>query len=754
MEYIGKSIPRIEGPTKVTGQVEYVSDLEVPGMLYGKILRSPYPHARITRIDTAPVEDIPGLVGAVLLKESSGENSLLRKKLRLPVPLYDNKVRFVGDEVAAVAAIDPDIAAEAIDEIIVEYEELPAIFDPPEALRKGATLVHDEGNVAFHRKWGFGDFQNQMDRADVVLQDRFQSQRQAHVCMETKGCIASWGPTSNLTIISTTSGPHILRKDISSILDIPLSHVRVLNPPMGAAYGGRVAARMVDIASCLLARKTGRPVRIVNNQEEEFLSARTRYPYDIDIKVASDSEGRLLAWDVKVVGSNGAYNDMGPHIMGHSYRVLEECYNARSANFEGSLVYTNTQPGTAMRGFGEPQITFAIESMMDQLAHELGLEEAALRLLNVCKPRSRNYSGARISSNGVRECIQKAIDISGWNKKKRLEESALLTGYGMAVCESNGGGPRRNGYNSADAFLIMADDGSVTLITSAVDIGTGADTLMAQIVAEVLSIDISNVHIKGRDTDITTFDNGATGNRTSFVHGHAAKDAAEKMKKELLRVASLILDTESTDIQIKNGEFQRISSKKTCLLKEVVAYANSKLGQPLTSKGRFHDKVAPKLAAGIIHGEENPTHSFSCHVAKVKVDIETGKIDVLGYVAAHDCGTVLNMLTARGQVCGNTTAGFGLALMENLILDNGVVVNSNLMDYKIPSINDVPHINELFIETFEPVGVFGAKGLGDHAVSPVAAALANAIHDATGVRIHELPITPELLLRSIRTLKG
>ncbi|MCH8022543.1 MAG: xanthine dehydrogenase family protein molybdopterin-binding subunit, partial [Thaumarchaeota archaeon] len=449
MKFIGKSIPRIDGTAKVTGQTGYVSDIELPGMLYGKILRSPYPHAKIKKIDTSRAEKIQGVVSTVQLKERSGKNSLLRKKLRVDIPLYDDRVRYVGDEVAAVAALDPDTAEVALDEITVEYEDLPPIFDPHEALRKGAPSIREGGNTAFHQAWGFGDYKSQLKRSEVVLQETFNTQRQAHVCLETKGCIASWDPSDTLTIISTTSGPHVFRNDISQILDVPLSKVRILNPPMGAAYGGRVSARMVDVTSCLLARNARRPVKIVNSREEEFLSARTRYPYEIDIKVGADGQGHLLAWDVKVIGSNGAYNDTGPYILAHSYRVLEEGYNPRSAHFDASLVYTNTQPGTAMRGFGEPQIIFAVESMMDLLAQKLGIDSADLRLLNASKPRSTNYSGAKIRSNGLSECIKKATTISGWHNRGQRRKGQTKIGFGISVSPGSGGGSRRYGYNAA-----------------------------------------------------------------------------------------------------------------------------------------------------------------------------------------------------------------------------------------------------------------------------------------------------------------
>ena len=504
---------------------------------------------------------------------------------------------------------------------------------------------------------------------------------------------------------------------------------------------------MVDIAACLLAKKASRPVKIVNTREEEFISGRTRYPYDIDIELGADDRGRLLAWDVNVIANNGAYSDLGRNILEVSYCILEEGYNARSARLDAKLVYTNTQPGTAMRGFGEPQIVFAIESMMDELADKLQFNPVKVRLLNASRSNSTNYSGVKISSNGLKECIEKALKLSGWSfDKKSGGKGPLLTGYGMSIAPGSGGGPQRFGYR-AEATLELAENGTIILVTSAVDLGTGAETLMAQFVAEVLDLEVSDVIVQARDTKITAFDYGAVANRTSFIHGHAVINAAERLKTEIIRISSKILKTDLADLSLKDGKVVSRSTGLSCPIKESALFSKKNLGRPISARGRITDELHRRVTADLKRAEHFPAYSFMCHIAKIRVDTQTGKIDVVKYVAVHDCGTVLNMLGARGQVCGNSVAGFGLAIMEDLVIEDGNVLNPNLMDYNIPSFIESPSIKTSFIETFEPKGPFGAKGLGDQAVSPVPAAIANAVCDATGVRIRELPMKPERLVK-------
>ncbi|MBI2184168.1 MAG: xanthine dehydrogenase family protein molybdopterin-binding subunit [Thaumarchaeota archaeon] len=760
---IGREVPRIEGFSKVTGRLTYVSDVEVPGMLHAKVLRSPFPHAKIKSIYTSKAERLQGVWAVLTGKETPGIPFGYMDSMADKLPLCRDVVRFVGDEVAAVAADDPETALDALELIDVEYEELAAVFDPEEALKPTAPKIHAKGNVAFFKRLEVGNVDKAFSEADLIHEGTYSTHRQAHVAFETRGCVAEWDAQGNLTVTSATQTPHIMKTEIAKSIGIPSSKVRVKYPPMGGAFGNRLVMSMLEPIAAMLAKKANRPVRLVNTREEEFLSARPRYPLTLKLKSAFRKDGRLMGCHAQIIGDNGAYNDKGPGIVGHGYRILGVLYNVPNIIYETSLVYTNNQPGTAFRGFGMPQSSFAIESHMDEAAEILGLDPIQIRLRNVSKPNMVTNAGAHIFSNGVAECVSKATVESGWGEKhgKKRQENGLLKGIGLALTLNTGGGNRKYGYNSADAFIKINDDGVITLITSAVDLGTGADTVMAQIVATVLGVAIEDVRIVGRDTEITPYDLGALADRTTFVHGNAVKAAAEDARRELLEAASHMLGKPVYEFDLGGGYVSVKNEDKRVRIAEVALHSITRLGKAISGKGRYHDELAPKVAFGEEGGFEFkgggldcPTWSFACHIAEVSIDPSTGRVKVENYAAAVDCGTVINPIGARGNVFGGISQGVGLTLMERLVIADGALVNPNLGDYKIPSFRDVPAIKTGFVETHDPLGPFGAKGLGDGVPSGVPGAIANAIYDAASVRIRDLPVTPEKLLAEMRRNKA
>ena len=758
---IGEKVPRIEGVSKVSGSLTYVSDIELPGMLYAKVLRSPFPHARIKSIDISKANRIPGVRAILTGKDTPGIPFGLPGSTGDKLPLCIDLVRFVGDEVAAVAADDPETALDAVESIDVEYEELPAIFDPHDALKSNALKVHPKGNLAFYKRLRVGSIEKAFREADLIHERRYETQRQAHVALETRGSIADWDLQGNLTVITTTQTPHTARTEIARCLGIPASKVRVKYPPMGGAFGNRLVINMIDPIAALLARKAGRPVRLVNTREEEFIAARARYPFTIMLKSAFRKNGRFIGCHAQIIGDNGAYNDKGPGIVGHGYRILGVLYNIPHILYETSLVYTNNPPGTSFRGFGMPQSSFAIESQLDEVSEMLKLDPAKLRLRNVSHANMKTDAGAQIYSNEIEECIRTATTQIKWSEKhgKRRQENGWLRGIGLACTLNTGGGNRKYGYNSADAFIKISEDGVVTLITPAVDLGTGAETVMAQIVSTVLGVSIENVRVVGRDTEITPYDLGALADRTTFVHGSATKSAAEDARSELLEAASHMLDKPEKDLRLANGDVyvKGNSKKKRAKIADVALYSVTRLGKAVTGKGRYLDELAPKVASGEQGGFEFegggldcPTWSFACHIAEVQLDPLTGKVRVQNYVAAIDGGIIINPIGALGNAFGGISQGLGLALMENLRLEDGTVINPNLGDYKIPSFRDIPTIGLKFVNSVDPLGPFGAKGIGDGVPSGVPGAIANAIYDAAKVRIKCLPITPQDLLAAMR----
>lgn len=758
MQAIGKPIPRIDGVAKVTGAAKYVYDMEVPGMLYGRVLRSPIAHGIIKRIDTKRAEEMEGVEAVITAKDTP------RKKFSFSggiVPdladkliLCDEKVRYIGDEVAAVAAETPEIAEEALLKIEVEYEEIPGIFDPGEALLDSAPKIHDNGNLSYSKVFSVGDVDLAFKEKNLVfVEDEFISQKAAHVCLEPKGCIADWDAASDeIEITTTTQAPHTLKQELARTLEIPAANIRVYYPASGGGFGSKLVMSPIEPIACILSKKAGRPVKIVNTREEEFTVSRTDYPYRMRVKMGMNPDGRIVGIDAKITVDNGAYNDKGPAVLSRSTLALGSHYAIANIRARSYLVYTNKQYCTAFRGFGKPQAVFAVESMMDIAAEKLGMDPITFRELNATRPGEKTPTGVPIFNNGLEMCVAEAtsrIEWAGTNRKSKDLSKRYLFGVGFAIDAGTAAGNRKYGYNSCDAFLKFSEDGKVTLISSGVEIGTGAATAVSQIVAEILSLDTRDVEVRGYDTSITPYDLGVFGNRTLFIHGNAAYSAANNAKKELLSIASRMLEFPESELALSEGYIHsKTYPEKRVSVKSVVSYAMTTLGKTISTKGEYVDSEAPLAPSG--KAPIDPTYSFAAHAVRLKVDTETGHVNILKYVAAHDSGTIINPLTARGVVIGGTIQGIGYTLMEDLIIEEGRVINPNFLDYKIPSMDESPDIEVVFVDVPDPLGPFGAKGLGENAVSPPVAAIANAIYDAIGIRFHELPITPVKILQAIQ----
>jgi len=747
---VGQNFPRIDAIAKVTGEARYTCDLKFPGMLWGKILRSPYPHAKILNINTKKAERLVGVLAVITAQDVPQNRFSFIPSLADKYILCKDKVRYVGDEIAAVAAIDQDIAEEALRLIQVDYEELPAVFDPEEAMSPEAPRIHEkETNIAYEFHKSFGEIERAFDQCDVVCEDRYETNQVAHCCLETSNCIAQFDSNGRLNMYVTTQAPHTQRQELSRLLSIPLEKIRVINSNMGGGFGSRLVTEIKQAIAACLALKANRPVKIVNSRGEEFATAKTRYPYIMDVKTGATREGRILARKVRVIGDNGAYNDKGPSTISFASMMFNVLYDIPNTQMDAYLVYTNKQFGTAFRGFGNPQMTFATECQLDDIALRLKMDPLELRFRNLNKPNSITATGATITSCGMRECMETAASAIGWKEKRLIRKKHH--GLGLANMVHSGAGSRYYGFNSNDAFIKMADDGTVTVITSALDMGQGAQTVMAQIAAEELGIHMENVRILTNDTDLTPYDLGSFGSRATFICGNAVRMAARETKKELLDVAGEILEANPQELTVKNGLVSVVGSPtRVVSVAEAIQYSISKKGSSISGKGRFIDKLAS--GADITEGYTShiPTFCFATQVAEVDVDVETGKVNVLKIVAAHDTGTAINPMSAEGQIEGGVIQGVGFALMEKLHLKEGRVENNNFLDYKIPTSGDIPEIETILVETEDPAGPFGAKGLGEPGLVPTASAIANAIYDAIGVRFKELPITPEKILKALK----
>ncbi len=758
MPKIGEPTPRIDGLRRVTGGTTYVSDTVLPRMAFGKILRSPIAHGLIKSIDTSEAETMEGVYAVVTAGDTPKRKFSFSGGVVPDQPdkmiLCDDKVRYVGDEVAAVAAETAEIAEEAVQAIRVEYEELEAVFEPEEALKEGAPRIHEKGNLSYTKTYRVGNAEDAFRQPGLLtVEGTFSTQKAAHVCFEPRGCIAQWNEVSGeLHLIATTQSPHTLKQELGRALDISPSKVHVVYPPTGGGFGSKLVMSSSEPIAAVLSRKCGRPVKIVHTREEEFTVSRTDYPIRMKARLGFTKEGRMVAIESDMVGDNGAYNDKGPAVLLRSTLAHAAHYDIPNIRVTSSLVYTNKQYCTAFRGFGKPQAVFSIESLVDMAAEKIGMDAVEFREMNATRVGSKTPSGVPIFTTGLEECVKQAADRIGWwgrEKSARDLSKRHLRGYGFAVDAGTAAGNRKYGFNATDAIVMISQDGKARLVSGAVEIGTGTATSLCQIVADVLGLNVADVDFVGYDTDVTSYDLGIFANRTLFVHGNAALSAAKNARDELFGVASKMLGSGKEDFVIEGSVVKcRTDPSKSAEVKEVAKYSFEKLGRPISASGTYADVDAPSAPSGKV--PIDPTYSFSAHAAEVEVDTKTGIVNVLKYVAAHDSGTIINPLTAKGVVLGGTIQGVAYTLMEDLLTEDGVVTNPNFLDYKIPTMADYPFdIEVVFVTPPDPLGPLGAKGLGENAVAPPVAAISNAIYDALGVRFYDLPITPVKVLEAI-----
>jgi 4-hydroxybenzoyl-CoA reductase alpha subunit len=745
---IGKRLPRIDAIAKATGEAQYTVDLKMRGMLQGKILRSPLPHAGIKSIDTSEAARLDGVHAVITAKDVPLNKFSFMQFLADKTMLCSDKVRYVGDEIAAVAAIDEDTAVQALALIKVEYEPLPAVFDSEEAMQPGAPLIHEkENNIGWQVERVHGDVDKAFEECDYICEDRYVTGQVSHCCLEVSNCIVKWDPSQRLTIWTNAQAPHTQRQEVARILGISRRNVRIIGSHMGGGFGSRLVIDMKLPIAAILSKKTGRPVKIQNTRSEEFATAKTRYGYTMYMKTGAKKDGRLWARTLKVIADNGAYHDKGPATINFTSMMFGAMYDIPNFRYEGKLVYTNKQMGTAFRGFGNPQVTFAWETQLDVLAAKMGMDPLELRLKNANHPNQETGCGAQITSCGMTECMQAAAKATDWHAKRNQKG---LRGIGLANLVHTGAGGRFYGYNSAEAFVKLSEDGTITLITSALDMGQGAQTVMAQIAAEELGVALKDINILTNDTDLTPYDLGSWGSRATFMNGNAVLKAAGDAKKMIVELAGDMLEANPEDIVIEEGLISVKGSPARHTLAELADYAFNKRGLPISGKGRFVDRLPPGLTIAEAYTKNIPSFAFGTQAVAVEIDEQTGEVKILKIVAAHETGRTINPQMAEGQIEGSVVQGIGYAFYEKLVLENGKVFNDGFLDYKIPNIGDIPEIETILIETHDPDGPFGAKGIGEPGLVPTAAAIANAIYNASGIRVRELPITREFILNALK----
>lgn len=752
--FIGKDITRPDGWSKATGAAIYTDDIKLPGMLFGRILRSPFAHARIVHINIKKAMAVPGVKCVITGKDTPKikyGNWRLFPDTQDEYPLAVDKVRFIGDEVAAVAAVDRDTAEEALELIAVEYEEMPAFFDIDSATSKEAPVLHEKfpNNISISRKIQYGDLKKGFAGSDYIREDVFTVHAVNHSYLEPCATIAQYDLDGRITIWTSTQAPYMVQCLLASTLNMRENDVRVIKPNVGGGFGGKMEMRPWDFCAAFMAKKTGRPVKITLTREEELATGRRRHPMKIRSKVGFKKDGTLVAKDLRIQLDGGAYNSMGPtatFLCGNFGAMLYRYPNYR---FFGEHVYTNKPPAGAMRGFGAPQSLFAAETQMNIAAKELGIDPIDLRLKNAMVTGDIIPDVATISSCGFIESLKEVAKISNWKKKRKN----IGKGRGIGVgCYSFISGGVFNWFNTQYAFSAAEvrafTDGTVHLLTMASDIGQGSDMVLKQILAEELGLRMEDIRITSADTTMTPqADLGSWGSRVTLMAGNAIVNAAREIKEKLFGAISARFNLNVIyDMECKDGRvYAKGRPDRGISFGEAVAgVQRANRGAPLIGRGYYTPR-----GKGIV----TPAFSFGAQVAEVDVDEETGLVNVKKMWTAHDCGTVINPMSVEGQLEGSIQMGLGYTLSEQFIMEEGKTLNTTFLDYKIPSAMDMPPGKSVCIETYEPEGPFGAKEAGEGLVSPTAPAIAEAIFHATGYRCKDLPITPEKILRGTGKLK-
>jgi 4-hydroxybenzoyl-CoA reductase subunit alpha len=750
---IGRPLPMTDAPAKVTGLGKYADDLVVPGMLYGKILHSPHPHARIRSIDASKAEALPGVKAIATGRDAPNPYGILPIGHDERVFALD-KARYIGDNVAAVAATTLEIAEEALDRIEVAYELLPAWFDPLESMQAQADWIHEQKphNIEKEYHHEFGSPEAGFAQADFIREQRYYAGEVTHAAMEPHSTLAIWDPDARLTVYSSTQVPYYLHRTISEVCEMPMSQIRVIKPLVGGGFGGKSEVIPIEVAAAVLARKARRPVKVTYTREEVFYAHRGRPITVVDLKVGMTREGKIAAVAARIVQDGGAYCGYGPVTVLYSGALLGAIYDIPNVRFDGYRVLTNKPACGAMRGHGTVNARFAFESMLDDLAHDAGLDPAEARRRNLLKAPCFTVNDLRVTSYGLHECIEKVVERSGWKEKKGKLPYGRGVGLACSHYVSGAANPIiRSNMPHTTVHIKIDRDAEVTLYTGASEIGQGSDTIQVQIVAEALGVRLERIKLVAADTERTPVDLGSYSSRVTFMAGNACLEAARNMRAQIFQALAQKFGCNPALLEARDDQIFSVDDSRLHLSFEDAVGIALDFDGALVAKGTY---APPEEArGGKFKGAgvgPSPSYSYSAQVAEVSVDTETGRVRVHRIVAAHDCGKALNPLTVEGQIEGSVYMGLGQALQEEMIWNQGRLMNPTLLEYRIPSTLETPEIESIIVESNDPEGPFGAKEAGEGSLAATIPAIANAIYDAVGVRITSLPITPEKILAALR----
>ena len=755
LSIVGKRLPQPDAVAKATGTARYAGDIKLPGMLIAKVVRSPYPHAKIKRIDKSKAEKLPGVEAIITSEDLAFTKGFNRGFKDIPMMasgfvqpgdehILNDKARHIGDGLVAVAAVNESIAEQAAQLIKVQYEELPAVFDPEETMKPGAPKIHDyaERNILRHMSYPFaeGDVEKGFAESDLVVESTFRTSKQAHCQMETAAAIASFELDGKLKVWSQCQLAHLARREIAHIFGLPIGNVEVINPFSGGSFGQRlsICAEPVAIA---LAMKTGKPVKLVYSREEDFTALETRTPHKYTVKMGFKKDGTLVALEERLITDCGGYGARAPMTAGIFMALTMGHYRCPNRAGGSDIVLTNNTMGGAFRGFGNPEGMWGVEQLMDIAAERLGIDPIEIRLKNI-KKVGELTQGLPIESIALEECIKIGAEKIGWKEKRGQRKAGVQRrGVGMATM-SHCSGAAPAFVEHSNAFIKLNEDGSADLTVHPGAAGTCIWGTLAQIAAEELGVRYEDVHIITGDTDITMFDIGSHASRSAYCVGNAVQEAARQAKAQLLERAAKTLGVSPDELEVKDKRvYVKAAPEKGISVADVAWNAIYDLtGNCLniSGKGSFIQKTYSP-----------PTQAV---FAEVEVNTETGVVKILKLVIVNDSGIAINPNTVEGQVEGGALQGIGFGLFEDYFINknSGVVESDNFDKYRILSPVDLPEIELILVEKPDPKGPFGAKGVGESAMVAIAPAIANAIYDAVGVRITELPVTPEKMLKALK----
>ena len=769
MSCIGVDVARADGPAKIRGAAQYTADVELPGMVYAKALRSTYPHARLVRVDAGRAQKLPGVVAVLTRDDLKGKNMYFGPVVKDQPVVAIDRVRYAGEVIAAVAAEGRDVAEEALDLIEVEYEPLPAVCDLLEAMKPEAPVLHaervkaqsfpvksgfrlqDQGNVLSRYHVEEGDVSVGFAESDELFEDVYTSPKIQHAHIEPHATVAYWEPSGKLVLYTSTQTPSSIRAQLAELFEIPQSKVRVIVPFLGGGYGAKTHPRLEPLAA-LLSRKARRAVQWVLTREEVFLTAHCQAAV-VKIKTGVKKDGTIVARQVEGVYDIGAYALTSTNTGRNGGEVSGGPYRIKHQDLTTYCVYTNTPPTGPYRGFGVPQVCWAYESQMDDIARRLGIDPLELRLKNLLHEGEMFVTGDKLVSVGISDCVKRAAEAVGWKGTAEQTPRALsgkVRGKGLAVMIKTTMTP-----SNSSALVRMNADGSAVLLTSSVEIGQGTLTSLAQIVAEELGLPVERVSVTFPDTDVTPFDQSTSSSRTIFTMGTAARQAAQQIRQQLLEIGARVLEANVEDLQIVDGflEVKGVPDKRRSIAQLFQARYGAAVGNMV---GSFDNQTTGGLDPSTGKGKGSAFHFMSACAAEVEVDTETGKVTVQQVVSAVDAGKAINPRQCHMQNEGSMIMSLGSALFEEMVFDNGQPINSTFLEYMPPSMEDHPDkFQSLLVETPHPEGPYGAKGVGEAGLGPIEPAIGNAVANALGgIRFKELPLRPDRILAAVDARRG